>query len=195
MTADDVVVVTHDPRLNPDITRDRGRRVARRARRRRSARCARPSWRRYDVGRIRPGSAYAAALSRTGAAGRRDDPDIRSSAADRSRGAVQHRAEDASPGSPGWPADGVAMAEAVVAVAERAGRRRADHRSIVRLARSAPAAPHAPDIELAWLTSRQRCWPGRGPGGTARTRRTSAARWRAPWRPRAARPGDPTTPT
>ena len=34
MTADDVVVVTHDPRLNPDITRTSRRHLARRARRR-----------------------------------------------------------------------------------------------------------------------------------------------------------------
>ncbi len=60
VTADDVVVVTHDPRLNPDITRMRsgdwldgpGPAI-------RSLRAA--ALAEYDVGRIRPGSAYAAA--------------------------------------------------------------------------------------------------------------------------------------
>jgi glycerophosphoryl diester phosphodiesterase len=59
MTADDVVVVTHDPTLNPDITRTAdGRWLARRGPPIRSLRAA--DLARYDVGRIRPGSAYAA---------------------------------------------------------------------------------------------------------------------------------------
>ncbi len=61
MTADDVVVVTHDPRLNPDITRTRtapgstapGAAI-------RSLRAAELAG--YDVGRIRPDSAYAASI-------------------------------------------------------------------------------------------------------------------------------------
>jgi glycerophosphoryl diester phosphodiesterase len=58
ITADDVVVVSHDPLLNPDITRregrwlDRGRRIAIRTLRLEELR-------QYDVGRIDPDSDYA----------------------------------------------------------------------------------------------------------------------------------------
>jgi glycerophosphoryl diester phosphodiesterase len=59
ITRDDVVVVSHDPLLNPDITRD--------AQGLWLERPGPPIWRlsfealqRYDVGRIRPGSRYAA---------------------------------------------------------------------------------------------------------------------------------------
>ena len=60
MTADDIVVVSHHPALNPDITRtsDDGAWLARHGLPIRSLRAA--DLERYDVGRIRPGSAYAA---------------------------------------------------------------------------------------------------------------------------------------
>jgi glycerophosphoryl diester phosphodiesterase len=59
MTADDVVVVSHDQSLNPDITRTSdGAWLARRGAPIRSLRAAELA--RYDVGRIKPGSAYAA---------------------------------------------------------------------------------------------------------------------------------------
>jgi glycerophosphoryl diester phosphodiesterase len=59
VTADDVVVVTHDPRLNTDITRDRnGAWLSGPTPAIRSLRAAELDA--YDVGRIRPGSAYAA---------------------------------------------------------------------------------------------------------------------------------------
>ncbi len=59
VTADNVVVVTHDPRLNGDITRDRnGAFLSGPTPAIRSLRAAELSV--YDVGRIRPGSAYAA---------------------------------------------------------------------------------------------------------------------------------------
>ncbi|MDR3529909.1 MAG: glycerophosphodiester phosphodiesterase [Rhodopila sp.] len=59
MTADGVVVVSHDPALNPDITRDRsGAWLDRQGPLVRSLTHADLS--RYDVGRIRPGSATAA---------------------------------------------------------------------------------------------------------------------------------------
>ena len=58
VTADDVVVVTHDPRLNPDLTRDRnGAWLAAPGPPIRSLRAARAGG--YDVGRIGPGTAYA----------------------------------------------------------------------------------------------------------------------------------------
>jgi glycerophosphoryl diester phosphodiesterase len=59
MTLDDVVVVSHDPALNPDIARTpEGAWLARHGPPIRSLRAA--DLARYDVGRLRPGSAYAA---------------------------------------------------------------------------------------------------------------------------------------
>src|SRR6516162_10276 len=56
MTSDDVVVATHDPRLNPDLTRTRdGAWLAAAGPAIRSLRAA--DLARYDVGRIRAGSA------------------------------------------------------------------------------------------------------------------------------------------
>ncbi len=57
MTADDVAVVSHDAALNPDITRLDGRWLAQPGPAIRTLSCAALS--RYDVGAIRPGSAYA----------------------------------------------------------------------------------------------------------------------------------------
>jgi len=58
LTADDVVVVTHDPRLHPDITRTRdGAWLTTAGPAIRSLRAAELAD--YDVGRLRPGSAYA----------------------------------------------------------------------------------------------------------------------------------------
>ncbi len=58
VTADDVVVVTHDPRLNPDITRTGdGTWLGQAGPAIRSLRAA--DLRHYDVGRIRPDCAYA----------------------------------------------------------------------------------------------------------------------------------------
>ena len=59
LTADDVVVVTHDARLNPDLTRTSANQWLDAAGPAiRSVRAAELA--RYDVGRLRPGSAYAA---------------------------------------------------------------------------------------------------------------------------------------
>lgn len=58
LTADDVVVISHDPTLNPDITRDaRGDWLAGRGPAIREL--GRDELEHYDVGRIRPGSDYA----------------------------------------------------------------------------------------------------------------------------------------
>ena len=57
VTADDVVVVTHDPCLNPDLTRDRhGEWLSAAGPPIRQLRFE--ALREYDVGRIKPGSAY-----------------------------------------------------------------------------------------------------------------------------------------
>src|SRR6185437_16524897 len=59
MTRDGVVVVSHDPAINPDITRDAsGAWLTERGPLLRGLTYAELC--RYDVGRIRPGSAYAA---------------------------------------------------------------------------------------------------------------------------------------
>ena len=59
LTRDGVVVVSHDPELNPDLTRDaRGRFLGRTGPR--IFELAFRELESYDVGRIRPGSAYAA---------------------------------------------------------------------------------------------------------------------------------------
>jgi len=62
LTADDVLVVHHDERLNPDITRDAsGAYLAATGPALRSLPLA--ELERYDVGRIKPGTAYAARFS------------------------------------------------------------------------------------------------------------------------------------
>ena len=59
MTRDNVLVVTHDPRLNPDHTRDAGGKfLQHQGPAIRSLTLAEAK--QYDVGRLKPGSAYAA---------------------------------------------------------------------------------------------------------------------------------------
>jgi glycerophosphoryl diester phosphodiesterase len=153
MTADNVLVLSHDPALNPDITRDAGGRWLD---------GQRPLIRTlpaaalaiYDVGRIRPASAYAAlypeqapidgARIPTFAEALRLDP------------AARFTVEIKSfPDHPAWTAAPEAMAEAVAAVADAAG---AASRIVVqsfdwrgprhlRRLRS--------DLAYAWLTSAQ----------------------------------------
>ena len=60
MTRDDVLVVSHDRRLNPDHTRLDGNFLAAEGAAIRTLKFA--ELQRYDVGRLRPGSAYAAAF-------------------------------------------------------------------------------------------------------------------------------------
>lgn len=151
MTADDVVVVTHDPRLNPDLTRDRdGAWLTAPGAPIRSLRAVELAA--YDVGRIRPGTAYAAAYPEqvpqdgatipTFAAALRIDPEVRFNVELKS-----------FPWQPGLAADGVTMAEAVVAVAEAQG---AVGRLIVQSFdwRGPRRLRRRRDIEVAWLTSR-----------------------------------------
>ena len=145
-------------------------------------------------GRIRPGTAYAAAYPEQVPQDGATIPTLAAALRHRSRSAVQCRAEDASPGSPDLRSDGVAMAEAVVAVAEAQGAvgrlivQSFDWRGPRRLRRTAGHRGGLAD---------QPGVAGRGADlvGRPASRRTSAARSRAPSRPRAAPPGDPTTPT
>jgi glycerophosphoryl diester phosphodiesterase len=151
MTADDVVVVTHDPRLNPDITRTAsGAWLAAPGPAIRALRAA--DLARYDVGRIRPGSAYAAAYPDQSP---RDGAGIPALAdALRLDPRVMFNIElKTFPRDPGLAVDGPAMADAVVAAADAAGVagriivQSFDWRGLRRLRRTRP------EIRLAWLTS------------------------------------------
>jgi glycerophosphoryl diester phosphodiesterase len=150
MTADDVVVVTHDPRLNPDLTRRNGAWLAAPGAAIRSLRAAELAG--YDVGRISPGSTYASlhptqvphdgATIPTLADVLRIDPLVRFN--------IELKT---FPWFPGLAVDGAAMADAVVAVADAAGAvdriivQSFDWRGPRRLRRTRP------DVDLAWLTS------------------------------------------
>ena len=150
LTADDVVLVTHDPRLNPDVTRtDNGEWLAAAGPGIRSLRVAELAG--YDVGRIRPGSAYAAlfpdqvphdgAAIPTLAEVLGIDPE------------VDFNIElKAYPWSAGFAASGAEMADAAAAVADRAGVagriivQSFDWRGPRHLRRARP------ELRLAWLT-------------------------------------------
>jgi glycerophosphoryl diester phosphodiesterase len=154
MTADGVVVVSHDPALNPDHTRDasgawldgRGPLIA-------SLTVA--ELQAYDVGALRPGSAYAALFPRQAA---RDGERIpRLETVLRLRGPAS---ADPSfvielktfPADPGRAPGGERLAEAVAAVADAVGATARitvegfDWRGPRWLRRVRP------DVRLAWLT-------------------------------------------
>jgi glycerophosphoryl diester phosphodiesterase len=150
MTMDNVVVVSHDPALNADITRTPdGVWLTRHGPLIRSLHAADLAG--YDVGRIRPGSAYAAAfpdqVPRDGARipaladVLRIDP--------RARFNIELKT---FPKQPGLTVDGATMAAAVLAVAEatetiwRITVQSFDWRGPRHLRRIRP------DIRLAWLT-------------------------------------------
>lgn len=149
MTADDVVVVTHDTRLNPDITRTAdGAWLAQPGPPIRALRCAELAS--YDVGRMRPGSRYAAQFPHQVP---RDGSSI-PTLADvlRLDGTTTFNIElKSSPES----ADGERLADAVVAVAEAVG---ATSRIIVQSfdwRGPRRARQTHPNIRLGWLTRSQ----------------------------------------
>jgi glycerophosphoryl diester phosphodiesterase len=150
LTADGVVVVSHDPALNPDITRDAaGAWLDGPAPLIRSLSAA--DLAAYDVGRLRPGSSYAALFPRQ-------------SPRDGER--IPHLAEvfrlcndmdfiielKTFPGDPGRSASGAELAQAAVAVADAAGVTSRitveafDWRGPRHLRRARP------EVRLAWLT-------------------------------------------
>jgi glycerophosphoryl diester phosphodiesterase len=150
MTLDDVVVVSHDPALNPDITRTLdGAWLARHGPRIRTLRAGELAG--YDVGRIRPGSAYAAAFPDQ--APRDDayipllkevlriDPDVKFD--------IELKT---FPSQPEVTVDGATMAVAVLAVADATGTsgritmQSFDWRGPRHVRRTRPG------IRLAWLT-------------------------------------------
>jgi glycerophosphoryl diester phosphodiesterase len=150
MTMDDVVVVSHDPLLNQDITRTPdGAWLTRHGPPIRSLLAA--DLARYDVGRIRPGSAYAAAfpdqVPRDGARipllqdVLRIDPDVRFN--------IELKT---FPLQPGLTVDGATMATAVLAVADVTGT--TGRITVQSFDWRGPRHLHCtrPDIRLAWLT-------------------------------------------
>ncbi|MEJ0020605.1 MAG: glycerophosphodiester phosphodiesterase [Acetobacteraceae bacterium] len=192
VTADDVAVVTHDPRLNPDITRGPdGAWLAAPGPAILSLRAA--DLARYDVGRIRPGSVYAAQypdqvphdgariplladvlrLAPAAASNRGASAHVGSEAGANeggASGAVMFNVELKSfPGQPDLAIPGEAMAEAVMAVADAAGVTRRlivqsfDWRGPRHLRRTRP------EVLVSWLThsallaSARRWWGGPHP--------------------------------
>ncbi len=149
MTADDVVVVTHDPRLNPDITRIDGDWLSEPGPVIRSLRMTDLS--RYDVGRIRPGCEYATLYPDQAPHEGARIPTL----ADvlRLDANVNFNIElKSSPWDAAPAIDGAAVAEAVAAVADANGTaaritvQSFDWRGPRHLRRTRP------DIRLAWLT-------------------------------------------
>ena len=151
MTADDVVVVTHDPRLNPDITRRAdGAWLSAPGPAIRSLRVADLS--QYDLGRIRAESAYAAAWPDQAPCDGARIPTLAEVL--RLDAPLLNIELKTFPLQPGLTVDGAAMAEAVVAVADAAGATQRimvqsfDWRGPRHLRRARP------DIRLSWLTRR-----------------------------------------
>jgi len=152
MTADDVVVVTHDPHLNADITRTLdGAWPSQPGPAIRSLQAAELAH--YDVGRLRPGSSYAAAHP-----GQKPHDGARIPTLSQALQVDRHvhfNVELKSfPWQPGLAADGTWMADAVIAVAEAHGAvdrlivQSFDWRGPRRVRRMRPGIP------VAWLTSR-----------------------------------------
>jgi glycerophosphoryl diester phosphodiesterase len=150
MTADDVVVVTHDPALNPDVTRTPdGTWLARAGPAIRSLRAA--DLARYDVGRIRPGSAYAAEFPEQAPHDGARIPRLEDVL--RIDPAVRFNIElKTVPAVPDRTVDGASLAAAVVSAADAAGAtpritvQSFDWRGPRHLRRMRP------DVRLAWLT-------------------------------------------
>lgn len=151
ITADGVVVVTHDPELNPNITRDADgswlNQVGPPIRT-----LSRADLLRYDVGRIRPGSAYAAAFpEQTPHDGARIPTLAEVIACDK---LICFNIElKTFPARAGLTVPGSMLAEAVAGVAVAGGAaarvivQSFDWRGLRTLQR------HYPEIALAWLTS------------------------------------------
>jgi glycerophosphoryl diester phosphodiesterase len=150
MTADGALVVTHDPALNPNLTRDaRGAWLDGPGPLIRSLRAA--DLAAYDVGRLRPGTAYAALYPDQQAQDGARIPTL----------AEVLRLDPAArfiielktfPGESGRSASGPELAEAVVAVADAAG---ATSRITVEgFDWRGPRHLHRirPDVRLSWLT-------------------------------------------
>ncbi|CAN5526414.1 glycerophosphodiester phosphodiesterase [soil metagenome] len=150
LTADDVLVVHHDEHLNPDITRDEtGAWLAATGPALRTLTFA--ELRRYDVGRTKPGTAYAARFpDQVGADGVRV-PTLREvieDAEQRSHRAIHYNIEiKTTPAKPADTAPPEHVADALVAVireqgiAQRATIQSFDWRGLHRVKMIAPELP------------------------------------------------------
>jgi glycerophosphoryl diester phosphodiesterase len=150
MTADDTVMVTHDPALNPDITRTAdGVWLTRRGPTVRSLRAA--DLGRYDVGRIRPGSAYAVEFPDQAPHDGARIPLLEDAL--RIDPAIRFNIElKTVPVLPDLTVDGARLAAAVVAVADAAGT--TARTTVQSFDWRGPRHLHRtrPDVRLAWLT-------------------------------------------
>ncbi len=153
VTADGVPVVSHDAALNPDLARGPdGAWLGAPGKLIRTLRLAELAA--YDVGRIRPGSAYAAQFpDQVARDGARIPTLAEVLAMDR---LVRFNIEMKTyPAQPDWTVGPAAMAEAVIAVAEAAGAlgrvtvESFDWRGLRQVRRLRP------ELKLAWLTSPQ----------------------------------------
>ncbi len=151
-TAEGVAVVTHDPILNPDITRRNGEWLPAAGPALRSL--SLESLRGYDVGRLRPGSRYAGLYPAQVAMDGARIPTLADTLALLAANQVVTDAElKTHPDEPGVTVSGEEMADLVIAVADAAG---ASHLLAVRSfdwrgLRHVRA--RRPELPLAWLTS------------------------------------------
>jgi len=150
VTADGVPVVSHDAALNPDLARGPdGAWLTAPGPLIRTLRLA--DLAAYDVGRVRPGSSYAAQLPEQASCDGARIPTLADVLA--VDPVVRFNIEMKTyPAHPDWTIDPAAMAEAVIAVAEAAGATRRitvesfDWRGPRQVRRLRP------DLKLAWLT-------------------------------------------
>jgi glycerophosphoryl diester phosphodiesterase len=164
LTADDVLVVHHDERLNPDITRDgSGAWLDATGPAIRSLSFA--ELERYDVGRIRPGTAYAARFpDQHGGDGVRIPKlvDVIAAAEARAGGRIRYNIEiKTTPSRPGDTAPPEHVADVLVAIvrdqkiADRTTIQSFDWRGLRRVAAIAPELPRsclteAPVGDASW---------------------------------------------
>ena len=152
LTADDVLVVHHDEHLNPDITRDAsGAWLAATGPQLRTLTLA--QLRTYDVGRIRPGTAYAARFpDQHGRDGVRIPTldEVIAAAEQQSSQRIRYNIEiKTTPGKPGDTAPPEVVAEHLVAtirahgIAARATIQSFDFRGLRRVAQIAPELPRS----------------------------------------------------
>ena len=148
MTADGVAMVSHDPALNPDITRTNGAWLTASGRLIHGLRSGELAS--FDVGRIRPGSRYAARYPEQEPADGARIPTLADTLALPARFTVEMKT---FPDHPDWTAAPEAMAEAVAAIADASG---ATDRIVVQSFHwRGPRHLRRlrPDLTYAWLTS------------------------------------------
>jgi len=150
LTADGVPVVSHDPALNPNITRDAtGAWLSAPGSLIRALRAAELAA--YDVGRLRPGTPYAAAFPEQSPCDGERIP--RLAEALRLGNGTNFIIELKTwPGDPGCSAGGADLADAVLAVADAAGV--TSRITVEGFDWSGPRHVRSvrPEVRLAWLT-------------------------------------------